>query len=249
MALAQANHARGDITHPKAPFVSPTSSNATVAVLFSGGIDSSILLAELLASSHRALPLYVDCELYWQREEQCWAQRFLEALDSPRLEKLAVLRLPLTDLYDDHWSITGRGVPNSAEPDENVYLPGRNPLLLIKAYLWCQLHGISQLALGSLKSNPFADATDDFFSQFEAMMDRAVSGHVKIVRPLAAFDKREVMQRGRELPLELTFSCLAPVGGMHCGKCNKCGERQQAFRIAGLVDATRYVAAARPMAI
>lgn len=229
--------------------MSSISLNSTVAVLFSGGLDSSILLAELLAGSHQVLPLYVDCELFWQDDELRWARRFLQAVDAPRLEELVVLRLPLADLYDSHWSITGRGVPRAGEPDENVYLPGRNPLLMIKAHVWCRLHGISRLALGSLKSNPFADATDDFFAQFEATMDCAVSGHVEIVRPLAALDKRQVMKRGRQMPLELTFSCLAPTLGLHCGKCNKCAERQDAFRIGGLADPTRYAATARPLAI
>jgi 7-cyano-7-deazaguanine synthase len=156
-----------------------------------------------------------------------------------------VLALPLADLYDDHWSITGRDVPQANEPDELVYLPGRNPLLVIKAHVWCRLHGMSQLALGSLASNPFADASDEFFRQFEAAMDHAVSGHVELVRPLAAMDKRGVMELGRRLPLGLTFSCLAPRGEMHCGRCNKCAERQRAFRDAGLADSTHY-ATARP---
>lgn len=227
--------------------VSAALPKSTVAVLFSGGLDSSILLAHLLAQRRHVLPLYVDCELVWQDEELRWARGFLRAIDTPALAELVVLRLPLADLYDDHWSITGRGVPRAEEPDENVYLPGRNPLLMIKAHVWCRLHGVGQLALGALKSNPFADATDDFFAHFEAAMDRAVSGHVQIVRPLADLDKRQVMELGREMPLEYTFSCLSPVGGLHCGNCNKCAERQLAFRIGGLADPTRYAQATRPV--
>ena len=34
------------------------------------------------------------------------------------------------------------------------------------------------------------------------------------------------MALGRGLPLELTFSCIAPVAGQHCGRCNKCAERR-----------------------
>lgn len=223
--------------------------NSTVAVLFSGGLDSSILLAHLLAQEHRVQPLYIDSQLHWQNDERRWADRFLHAVQAPGLERLVVLRLPLADLYDDHWSITGRGVPGADEPDEKVYLPGRNPLLMIKAHVWCRLHGISQLALGSLKNNPFADATGDFFVAFEAAMDRAVSGHVELVRPLAAFDKQQVMRLGANLPLELTFSCLDPTGERHCGKCNKCAERRGAFRQVGLDDPTSYRTAPRPIAI
>jgi 7-cyano-7-deazaguanine synthase len=51
------------------------------------------------------------------------------------------------------------------------------------------------------------------------------------------------MELGSELPLALTFSCISPRGGLHCGACNKCAERQAAFRAAEMADETRYVKA------
>ena len=218
--------------------------NSPVAVLFSGGLDSAILLAHLLARSRRVRPLFVECQWHWQAEELRWARRFLQAIRTPDLEELVVLRMPMADLFDDHWSITGQGVPRADEPDENVYLPGHNPLLLIKAQIWCRLHGVGELAIGALASNPFADSTDAFFLDFEAAMDRAISGHVRLVRPFATMSKREVMRLGQGMPLELTFSCLSPAGGRHCGACNKCAERQKAFVEAGLPDPTHYAVAA-----
>jgi 7-cyano-7-deazaguanine synthase len=220
-----------------------TSTQSTVAVLFSGGLDSSILLSHLLEQGRRVQPVYVNSQLFWQKTELTWARRLVQALRQPNLAPLVELSLPLADLYDGHWSITGRGVPRADQPDEMVYLPGRNPLLVIKAHVWCQLHGVPQLALGALASNPFADATDEFFRQFEAAMDRAISGHVELVRPLAEMDKTRVMRMGRDLPLQLTFSCLAPIGEVHCGRCNKCAERQRAFHDAGLADPTSYATA------
>jgi 7-cyano-7-deazaguanine synthase len=214
-----------------------------VAVLFSGGLDSSILLAHLLADEHCVQPLYVSCELAWQREELRWARRYLDAIAAPRLRPLVVLSMPLADLYGDHWSVTGHGVPAADDPDERVYLAGHNPLLLIKADIWCRLHGVSKLALGALATNPFADATDAFFAPFAEAMDQAVEGHVELVRPFASMDKQAVMQWGRRAPLELTFSCLSPQHGLHCGQCNKCAERQRAFRDAGILDRTNYAAA------
>jgi 7-cyano-7-deazaguanine synthase len=48
------------------------------------------------------------------------------------------------------------------------------------------------------------------------------------------------MELGRDCPLELTFSCIAPVDDLHCGVCNKCAERQTAFRLVNRRDLTRY---------
>jgi 7-cyano-7-deazaguanine synthase len=216
----------------------------TTGVLLSGGLDSSILLGHLLHEGHRVQPFYVRGHLIWEGEELAAVRRFLKALATPRLRPLVVLDMPVADLYEDHWSTTGRGTPNAESPDDAVYLPGRNALLLVKPVLWCQMHGIRQLAAGVLGSNPFHDATDEFFEQFQSALSLAGGAAVRILRPFAARGKNEVMELGRGLPLEATFSCIAPIGGVHCGRCNKCAERQEAFQRAGITDPTRYIASA-----
>jgi len=146
----------------------------------------------------------------------------------------------VADLYGEHWSVTGRGVPGAETPDEAVFLPGRNVLLLAKAILWCHLRGVPAVALAPLESNPFPDATPAFFTAYQDVVNRAVGGSVRVLRPYLGLGKTEVMRRGRELPLGLTFSCIRPAGGRHCGACNKCAERRRAFAEAGLADPTAY---------
>jgi 7-cyano-7-deazaguanine synthase len=222
-----------------------SASDAAAGLLLSGGLDSSILLAHLLESGRRVQPFYVQSGLYWQRDE-LWALRaFLITLDSPRLEPLVVLDMPVADLYGYHWSVTGRDVPGADSPDDAVYLPGRNALLALKPALWCTMHGIDELALAVLGSNPFADATEEFFCEFEQVIARATGNRVRLTRPFADRKKSEIMQLGQGLPLELTFSCIAPRGGLHCGRCNKCGERQAAFAALGR-DPTKYAKAVEP---
>jgi 7-cyano-7-deazaguanine synthase len=215
--------------------------NATISLLLSGGLDSSILLGHLLRQGRRVQPLYVRCDLAWQAEELRAAGRFIDACAADgRVQPLVLLDLPVRDLYGDHWSVTGDGVPDAHSADDAVYLPGRNALLLVKAAVWCRLHGIDELALAVLESNPFADATPEFFAEFESALARATGGCVRIVRPFGAKSKREVMALGRGLPLELTFSCIDPRDGLHCGACNKCAERQAAFETVGAADPTEY---------
>ena len=219
--------------------ISP-SPDSTIGLLLSGGLDSSILLAHLLQTGHRVQPFYVRCALAWEREEFRAVEQFLRASRCERLAELVVLDLPLDDLYGDHWSLSGLSVPDAASPDEAVYLPGRNALLLIKPALWCHLHGIDRLALGLLRSNPFGDATSDFFAEFQAALTCATGGQVTLVRPFEELTKQEVMQLGLGQPLELTFSCIAPRDGRHCGCCNKCAERKAAFALISTKDPTDY---------
>jgi 7-cyano-7-deazaguanine synthase len=217
----------------------PTS-HATIGVLTSGGLDSSILVGHLLRQKRRVQPFYIRTGVVWEAAELAGVRRFLGAIATPDLAPLVTLALPLADLYGDHWSLTGRDIPAHDSPDEAVFLPGRNALLLVKAAVWCQLHGIGELALAPLGTSPFEDAGAPFLRDFEAAINSGVERPVRLARPFGKLNKREVMALGRDMPLELTFSCLAPVAGLHCGRCNKCAERQAAFRDAGIDDRTEY---------
>jgi 7-cyano-7-deazaguanine synthase len=211
-----------------------------VAVLVSGGLDSAVLLGESLHDRAAVHPLYVRCGLFWEPAELDHLRRFLAAVDGPALRPLHVLDMPVRDLYRDHWGLTGRGVPGADTPDAAVFLPGRNVLLLAKAMLWCHLHGVAEVQLAPLEANPFPDATPAFFAAYEAAVNQAVGGRVRVRQPYRGLHKTDVLRRGRGLPLGLTFSCIRPVDGLHCGACNKCAERRRAFIDAGLPDPTQY---------
>lgn len=217
-----------------------------LAVLISGGLDSAILLGDVLRRGEQVWPLFTRFGLVWEHVELLYLSNYLEALAGHNLEPLTILDQPVGDLYGDHWSRTGRDVPDSDSPDEAVYLPGRNVLLLAKAMIWCHLNRVPAIALGALATNPFPDAKTEFFHGLEETINRAVGGAVRIVLPYGTLTKREVMQLGHGLPLQFTFSCIKPEEGLHCGRCNKCAERRHAFADAGIADPTQYATAAPP---
>jgi 7-cyano-7-deazaguanine synthase len=214
--------------------------NAPLAVLVSGGLDSAILVGEALRFGAVVHPLYVRTGLLWETVELEHLSRYLNALRSANLRPLHILELPVADLYPSHWSLTGQNTPDADSPDEAVFLPGRNVLLLAKAILWCHLRQIPAVALAPLAGNPFSDATPEFFRAYEAIVNQAVRGSVRVLRPYADLRKNDVMRRAGDLPLGLTFSCIRPVGQRHCGRCNKCAERRRAFLDAGMSDPTAY---------
>ena len=211
-----------------------------LAVLVSGGLDSAILLGESLGRHPAVYPIYVRVGSVWETVELDHLRRFLNELRSPALRPLTVLEQPIADLYGKHWSMTGERVPDADSPDEAVYLPGRNVLLLAKALIWCHLNQAPALALAPLSANPFPDATPEFFAAFQDAVNRAVEGKVQIIWPYLHLKKSELLRRAQGLPLQHTFSCIRPIAGRHCGACNKCAERQRGFREAGMDDPTKY---------
>lgn len=211
------------------------------AVLCSGGLDSAVLLAESARTHAAVTPIFVRSGLIWENFELDHLQRFIEAVESTSLRPIVVLDIPVGDLYGSHWSRTGRDVPDADSSDDAVYLPGRNVVLLAKSLLWCHMNGVTTLALAVLAGNPFPDATPGFFRDMATVVNRSVGGSVRIETPYAKLTKREVVLRGREMPLHHTISCIAPVDGRHCGRCNKCAERRRAFAEAKIPDPTSYV--------
>lgn len=217
-------------------------SGRTIAVLVSGGLDSCILVADLLRRRRIVQPIYIRSGLIWESAERRALRRFLASIHTAALRDLMTLALPITDIYGRHWSTTGQGVPAREAPDEAVFLPGRNLLLVVKAAIWCQRQGISELALAPLGTSPFGDAQPGYFRHLQDMLRSDGQPAVRIVLPFSRMHKRQVMQLGSELPLGLTFSCISPVKTRHCGRCNKCAERQAAFSALQLSDPTNYAA-------
>ncbi|MDE2766449.1 MAG: 7-cyano-7-deazaguanine synthase [Chloroflexota bacterium] len=212
-----------------------------IAVLASGGLDSCALLADL-TRSHEVFPLYVRQGLAWEEAERAALDRFVGAVASPNLHPVTTIPLPVEAMYGRHWSVTGEGVPAATDPDEKVYLPGRNVLLLAAAGVWCAVNGVRRVAMGTLGGNPFPDATSEFFADYARLLTTAMSHPIEVVTPYREMRKHELIVRSADFPLHLTLTCNAPRGGQHCGACNKCYERRSAFARAGVEDKTAYTA-------
>jgi 7-cyano-7-deazaguanine synthase len=211
-----------------------------VAVLASGGLDSSVLLGDLARRGRHVFPVYVRAGLKWEPSEMRVLRRFVSALGRARIEPLTVLDLPMADIAPKHWTVTGRRVPGYNAALESNYIVGRNLSLLVKAAIFCAHNRIGEIAMAPLESNPFPDARPEFFRAVERAVDFGVGLRLRVTTPFAAMTKAEVIRRGMGLPLERTLSCARPHGTVHCGACTKCAERIEGFAAAGVADPTRY---------
>ena len=216
----------------------------STAVLLSAGLDSAVLAASE-ARTTRVHPIYVSAGLAWEDEELAALDRLLATPAFAALAPVARLTFTVRDLYPaTHWALRGQP-PAFDTPDEDVYLTGRNIVLLSKAAIYCAQQGIKRIALGPLAGNPFPDATPEFFETMARALSLGLAHPIEVAAPFAAMDKAAVIALGMELgvPLELTLSCMNPRDGQHCGQCSKCRERRDAFNQTGATDRTVYATA------
>ncbi len=212
------------------------------AVLLSAGLDSAVLAASEARTS-RVHPIYVAAGLAWEGAELRALERLLDAPPlAGRLAPLARLDFTVHDLYPaTHWALRGEA-PGFDTPDEDVYLTGRNVVLLAKAAIYCAQRGLPRIAIGPLAGNPFPDATHEFFEAMAHALSLGLAHELEVAAPFVEKTKADVVRLGVELgvPLAMTLSCMSPRNGLHCGRCSKCRERRDAFHEAGISDPTAY---------
>jgi 7-cyano-7-deazaguanine synthase len=223
------------------------------ALLLSGGLDSAVLLIDEAARLRPAdvQPIYISVGFAWESAERAMVTRFLQSTRCAGLRPLASLTVDMRDVYAaTHWAMNGQP-PSYHTPDEDVYLPGRNIVLLGKAGVYAAAASLDRIALGTLAHNPFPDATEEFRSAMARALSVGLAHDLRIDAPYAGTSKADVIRRGAALgvPFELTLSCMSPqqVQGVHeplepvhCGTCSKCRERHDAFLEASIHDPTTY---------
>ena len=201
-----------------------------------------MLVADALQSGP-VLPVYVSVGLAWEAEERTMAARlFAQPPFAGTVIPLVSLSFEMRDVYPaDHWALRGRP-PAFDTPDEDVYLEGRNIILLSKSAVFFARRGVSRILMGQLAGNPFPDATPEFLSSMSKALSLGLASPIVVETPLATLHKADVIKRGVALgvPLELTMSCMEPKEGLHCGRCSKCRERRDAFLEAAVPDPTAY---------
>ena len=220
------------------------------AILLSGGLDSAVLVAseleetrDLHGENAHIQPIYVTSGFSWESGEQAQVNRLLLSKQFHGLVRPVVcLECPVSDTYPSkHWALNNNP-PAYDTPDEDVYLVGRNILLLAKVSAYCAINRIERIAIGPLNGNPFPDATPEFFRLMQQALSQGLDHNLEIVAPFSRLSKADVIKRGQLLgvPFELTVSCMKPLENKHCGRCSKCRERLLAFQHAGIPDPASY---------
>lgn len=217
-------------------------------VLFSGGLDSTTILAMAKAENFDVHSLTIN---YGQRHsvEVDAARRIAAAAGVARH---IVLDIDLTQfggsaLTADIAVPKGRSEDDMAAGIPVTYVPARNTVFLSLALAWAEALGAFDIFIGvnALDYSGYPDCRPDFISAFERTARLATkagvegAGPIRIHAPLIDLTKQAIIERGLALSVDYgaTVSCYDPgPTAVPCGHCDACLLRAKGFREAGLAD-------------
>lgn len=220
----------------------------STVVLFSGGMDSTVLLyAMKRAKDGRGDEVVALSFNYGQRhkKELICARLIADALGVEHVVASLDARLfkgsALTDVSTSHKIPQGK---KWDDPEQTATIvPNRNAVMLTQAYALAYSRGIRHVAWAAHAGDAavYPDCREEFAIRFEIMQESALGIKIRLERPFIDIDKAGIVQLGLalEVPFGLTWTCY--VGGTTaCGQCGACLERLQAFKINHREDPIKY---------
>jgi 7-cyano-7-deazaguanine synthase len=229
-------------------------SHPRAVVCLSGGMDSSVCAA-LAARDYEVYAVHFS---YGQRTEM---RELLSAQDVARIvgaKELLHLKIDLfrriggSALTDPTIAVPVAAADESSIGSEVpvTYVPFRNAHFLSAAVSWAEVLGARTVFIGAVEqdSSGYPDCRPAYYEAFNQLIKTGTKeGDIRVVTPLIAMRKSEIVRLGVELgaPFHVSWSCYSGETEA-CGVCESCVLRLRAFREAGAVDPIPY-AVARPV--
>lgn len=209
-------------------------------VLFSGGLDSTVILALALQKKRQCLALSFD---YGQRhtEELKAAKKITKFYQVPH--KI----IKLDGIFGDSSLLKNEinQTPKNRTPEEikkagtpSTYVPARNTIFLSLALAQAEMFSADEIYLGpNALDTVYPDCSQNFIDAYQNLINVATKQSLdgkppKLIAPLIQMNKQEIIKLGQQLeaPLELSFSCYDPtLRGTPCLHCDACSLRTAAF--------------------
>lgn len=205
-----------------------------VAVLFSGGIDSTTIIGEAVHQGTDVYPISFDDDSANYRTRRSIAVE--QVIGHYQLQKNHhVIRT-----YDSEF-LRMKG--------SFGLIPGYKFSMQIAAMSYCQSLDISVLAMGYCKENDeypytFKDEQVEYIDKIASLYNAIYDANIVISLPYIGLHKHDIVGIANlhKVPLEKTISCRSTTFGglIHCGKCLPCHSRRSGFKEAKIDDPTIY---------
>lgn len=209
-------------------------------VILSGGLDSATVV---YWAKKQGYDVYAITYKYGQiaTKEVKHATKIAKSLKIPiKFINLSSLK----EIFTGVTSLCDESIPMTSRFSQPIIVPFRNAIFLSTAVAYALSIGATKIFYGAQGSDePFyPDCRKEFYKSFETAARLGTGQDIVIEAPFNAIPKSAIIKKGSELgvPFHLTWSCYFN-GPKHCGKCESCVNRRNAFREARVADPTEYI--------
>lgn len=220
-----------------------------ILVIFSGGLDSTVLLTTIARGQHKD-GIRVEAIGF------NYGQRHVKELNHAKMvANYLGLKFDVVDLSAIGDFLTGSSqtdpsvpVPHGHYAEESMkttVVPNRNMIMLSVAAGIALSRGLDEIYFAAHGGDHaiYPDCRQEFVTEVNKAVHAGNWERVNIFAPYLDNTKADLVKIGAEVnaPFALTWSCYEG-GAKHCGRCGTCVERKESFDLAKVIDPTEYAA-------
>lgn len=150
----------------------------------------------------------------------------------------------LKDIFAGVTSLVDENIQMTTDFSQPIIVPFRNAIFLSVAVAYAISINSKYIFYGAQGSDAqhYPDCRKEFYNSFEQTARLGTNEELEIEAPFSNVPKSETIKLGTKLgvPFHLTWSCYLNLA-KHCGKCESCINRKNAFKQSGLTDPTEYI--------
>lgn len=210
-----------------------------IVVVLSGGADSSTLAYWAKSKGHDIHPISFNYGQIANKETKS-----AEIISKKLGITAKVIDISTLKQIFEGSVLVDKSIAMPSQFESKVIVPFRNAIFLSIAVAYAITIGATKIIYGAHKSDsPFyPDCRKEFVDAFQDAAKLGTDENITIENPFHKNSKAEIIQIGTKLgmPYELTWSCYLEKEN-HCGTCESCNNRKNAFKEAKIPDPTKYV--------
>ena len=211
-------------------------------LIYSGGLDSTVLLYHLINEGHEVKCLSIDYGQKHKKEIDA-AKYFCRKLNT---QHEIIDLTSLKKLINSSSLTSEKEVPEGHYAEENMKItvvPNRNMIMLSLAIGWAINEKYDNVAYAAHNGDHtiYLDCREEFVDLVSQASQIADFHPISIIRPFIFLSKADIAKLAGEYKVEIenTWSCYKG-GSYHCGKCGTCIERIEALELSDIKDKTVY---------
>lgn len=216
-----------------------------VAVLLSGGLDSTVALHWALRHHRVACALSFDYgSNHARRELECARWQAATAGIRHDVVDITAISRHLSSALLSGADAIPTGTYAAGNMKQTV-VPFRNGIFLAIAAGIAESSECRGIVIAAHAGDHaiYPDCREEFMAAMGSAIAAGTYADLQLLRPLIDADKSDIVRQGAALGVDFshTYSCYRG-GDRHCGLCATCRERKEAFFKAGIPDPTEYEA-------